>query len=62
MTERRGADPLQGIVGAGGSRVSLDAATRAREVSAPSAQDLLDAEREVVLRRAYRQGRTPDRS
>lgn len=62
MTERRGADPLQGIVGASRSRVSLDAATRAREVSAPSAQDLLDAEREVVLRRAYRQGRTPDRS
>ena len=55
-------DPLQGIVGAGGSRVSLDAATRAREVSCPGAADLAAAERTVVVRRAYRAGRTPERS
>ena len=59
---RRGADPLQGIVGAGGSRVSSDAATRAREVSAPTAEELEQAERSVVLRRAYRSGSTPERS
>jgi hypothetical protein len=47
-------DPLRGIVGSGGSRVSLDAATRAREVSAPTADDLAAAERAVVLKRAHR--------
>ena len=56
-------DPLQGIVGAGGSRVSLDAATRAREVSAPDPDDLAAAERDVVVRRAYRSsGSAPVRS
>ena len=62
MAVRRGTDPLHGIVGAGGSRVSLEAAMRAREVSAPTPEDLAAAEQAVVLRRAYRSGRTPEAS
>ena len=54
---RRSAQPddgLKGIVGAGGSRVGTERATRAREVSAPTADDLARAERTVVVRRAHR--------
>lgn len=47
-------EALRGIVGAGGSRVGTGGATRAREVSAPTAADLAQAERTVVLRRAHR--------
>lgn len=46
-------DGLKGIVGAGRSRVPDGAATRAREVSAPTAADLARAERTVVVRRAH---------
>lgn len=49
-----GQDDLHGIVGSGGSRVGDGPAMRAREVSAPTADDLAAAERAVVLRRAHR--------
>ncbi|MBC7375064.1 MAG: hypothetical protein H7323_13835 [Frankiales bacterium] len=55
-------DPLAGIVGAGGSRLTLDAAMRAREVSAPGPDDLAAAELTVVLKTAYRGGSSPERS
>ena len=55
-------DPLAGIVGAGGSRVSLDAAMRAREVSTPGSDELAEAARTVVLKTAYRGGSSPQRS
>lgn len=47
--DREGDRGLRGLVGAGSSQVSLDAALRARDASRPSAADLAEAERRVVL-------------
>lgn len=51
---RRPPHDLEHLVGGGGSRTGEAGATRAREVSRPTAADLARAEREVVLKRAYR--------
>jgi hypothetical protein len=45
-------DGLGGLVGAGPSKVGVDGAMRARDVARPSAQDLADAERDLVIRHA----------
>jgi hypothetical protein len=45
-------DGLGGLVGAGPSKVGVDGAMRARDVARPSAQDLLEAERDLVIRHA----------
>jgi hypothetical protein len=45
-------DGLGGLVGAGPSKVGIDGAMRARDVARPSAQDLADAERDLVIRHA----------
>ena len=51
---------LRGLVGAGRSRVSIDAAMRARDVAQPDDDDLAWAERAVVLRRAHPVPETSD--
>ena len=53
---------LHALVAGGGSRVSLSAALRAREVSPPGDEQLAEAERTVVVRRAHRPGSSPVRS
>jgi hypothetical protein len=45
-------DGLGGLVGAGPSKVGVDGAMRARDVARPSAQDLAEAERDLVIRPA----------
>ena len=45
-------DGLGGLVGAGPSKVGVDGAMRARDVARPSAKDVEDAERDLVLRHA----------
>jgi hypothetical protein len=45
-------DGLTGLVGAGASKVGIDGAMRARDVSQPTAQDLEAAERDLVIRHA----------
>src|SRR5690349_16970283 len=53
--EPREADKvLRGLVGAGPSQLSLDAALRARDASRPSDDDLADAEQNLtIVRRQY---------
>lgn len=50
---------LHALVGAGGSKVAASRALRAREVSRPTAAQLTEAERTVVLQRAHRSGNSP---
>ena len=45
-------DGLGGLVAAGPSKVGIDAAMRARDVARPSAADLAEAEKELVIRYA----------
>jgi hypothetical protein len=45
-------DGLGGLVGAGPSKVGVDGAMRARDVARPSAQDLEEAERDLLIRHA----------
>lgn len=45
-------DGLGGLVGAGPSKVGIDGAMRARDVARPSAKDLEEAERDLVIRHA----------
>jgi hypothetical protein len=45
-------DGLGGLVGAGPSKVGVDGAMRARDVARPTAEDLADAERDLVIRHA----------
>ncbi|ROP29664.1 hypothetical protein [Couchioplanes caeruleus] len=40
---------LRGLVGSGSSQVSVSAAMRARDATRPSAQQLADAERDLVI-------------
>ncbi len=49
--ERPTSRGVQGLVGAGPSQVGISGAMRARDVSRPSATEVADAERNVVLRR-----------
>jgi hypothetical protein len=51
-----GKDGLGGLVGAGPSKVGIDGAMRARDVARPSAEDLAEAQRELVLRHAAPRG------
>ncbi|SHN26797.1 hypothetical protein [Cryptosporangium aurantiacum] len=54
-SEARDADKvLRGLVGAGPSMLSLDAAMRARDASRPTDEDLADAEQNLtIVRRQY---------
>ncbi len=45
-------DGLGGLVAAGPSKVGIDGAMRARDVAKPSAADLAEAEKELVIRHA----------
>jgi hypothetical protein len=45
-------DGLGGLVAAGPSKVGIDGAMRARDVAKPSAEDLAEAEKELVIRYA----------
>jgi hypothetical protein len=45
-------DGLGGLVAAGPSKVGIDGAMRARDVAKPSAADLAEAEKELVIRYA----------
>ena len=49
-----GGDDLEHLAGGGSSRTGEAGEMRAREVSRPRPEDLARAEREVVLKRAYR--------
>ena len=51
---RRAPHDLEHLAGGGSSRTGEAGAMRAREVSRPTPADLARAEREVVLKRAYR--------
>lgn len=45
---------LRGLIGAGPSQISLDAAMRARDASRPTEEDLADAEQNLtIVRRQY---------
>jgi hypothetical protein len=55
-----GESGLRGLIGSGRSRVSRDAAMRARDVAHPTDADLAAADRTLVIRR--RPGPPPERS
>ena len=50
---------LHVLVAAGASKLDASRALRAREVSHPTAAQLAEAERTVVLQRAHRSGNSP---
>lgn len=49
----RGGPALHDLVGAGSSQLGLSAALRGRDVNRPSAADLADAERDLVIVRRH---------